>query len=347
MKTIREGSGINRASDWLVALHDAPDDLELQRQFQAWIAADPAHAQDWAEITRTYGALGQIAPVHHQAREEKVVELAATRQQRRRKKDSRASSSPAHAGKRRRPLAALTTAAAAACIAVLAGPALIIKLQADYLTGTAELQTFVLPDGTTVHLGPKSALRIAYGDSQREIDLLQGEAFFEVKHDTRRPFIVTAANLKTTDIGTAFDISLGKDGTHVAVQDGRVQLDTTDRQPPLSAQLGAGDWAQVSATGEIQRGTIQPDDVASWTRGQLIVKDKPAADVIAELRPYYNGIVLLREGTLARQPLTGVYNLSNPIGAFSAIAQAQGAALQQISPWIIIISAPDTSTRAD
>ncbi len=61
------------------------------------------------------------------------------------------------------------------------------------------------------------------------------------------------------------------------------------------------------------------DQVASWMQGQLVVKNRPVGEVVDALRPYFDGLVVLRGTALADQPLTGVYNLSDPVEALRAV----------------------------
>ncbi|MBA3318204.1 MAG: FecR domain-containing protein, partial [Gemmatimonadales bacterium] len=72
-------------------------------------------------------------------------------------------------------------------------------------TPSGQRAGFQLPDGTKVILGVASSLRHppAFDTSVREIEL-EGEAYFEVAPDTRRPFIVRARNLVAEDLGTDF-----------------------------------------------------------------------------------------------------------------------------------------------
>ncbi len=49
-----------KASEWMVALLEAPEDRELRRRFDARLAADPAHALDWSETTTTFAALEDL-----------------------------------------------------------------------------------------------------------------------------------------------------------------------------------------------------------------------------------------------------------------------------------------------
>jgi transmembrane sensor len=123
----------------------------------------------------------------------------------------------------------------------------------------------------------------------------------------------------------------------IAVRNGIVDVGTLQATAPIAERLEAGEWLRLVA-GHVERGRVPVDQVAIWTQGQLVVKNRPVAEVVDALRPYFGGLVILRGATLAAQPLTGVYNLSDPVEALRAVARAQGATLHRISPWVVVIS---------
>jgi transmembrane sensor len=314
------------ASDWLIALGEQPANDELRARFEAWLAASPDHQRDWAEVARTAEVLGHAEPAHRH-------EWGAFVRQR--KADRAAASRAASAGRRRR-VVGLAALAAAACLAFVFGGNLLLRLEADHMTVTAEQRRVQLADGTVVLLAPESAIDVVYGEGTRRVRLLKGRAYFDVAAD-RRPFAVQAGEVEARDIGTAFDVGLDARGVDVAVREGIVDVSVAPNG--TAARLESGDWLRVTAAGRVERGRLPADQVASWMQGQLVVKNRPVGEVVDALRPYFDGLVVLRGAALADQPLTGVYNLADPVEALRAVARAQGASLQRISPWLIVISA--------
>ena len=122
----------------------------------------------------------------------------------------------------------------------------------------------------------------------------------------------------------------GPPAREVAVREGVVDV--------LSKRLTAGDWVSLTAGGRMQQGHGPPEEIASWIQGRLVVKNRPVAEIVEEIRPYFYGVILLRGDTLAQTPLTGVYTLDDPAAALLAVAQSEGAKLYRISPWVIVLS---------
>ncbi|TAJ86440.1 MAG: DUF4880 domain-containing protein [Reyranella sp.] len=313
-----------RASEWLVALAEQPGNPDLRAQFDRWLAASEDRARDWKEIQHASTLLSSAAP--------KKPEWASFLNRRRAMEAARARR------QRRRRLTGLVAVAAAACLLVFfqAGN-LLLRMEADHLTATAEQRRVVLTDGTVALLGAESAIDEAYSRSERRLRLLKGEVFFEVAGNDRRPFSVEARDVVARDIGTAFEIRLGLHATEVAVREGIVDVARVAAAMPPQRLL-AGEWARLAPDGGVERGRVPPDQVASWTQGQLVVNDRPVAEVVEALRPYFDGMIVLRGSRLAAEPLTGVYNLGDSLEALRAVARAQGASLHRISPWLVVIS---------
>lgn len=330
-----------RASEWMVALLERPDDSALNQRFIEWLAADPAHETDWAEMTRTYEVMGRTTPRH----QDQWAAWVAQRGRPRAVPDSNKAVQPVFptqnrhgrpATWRRRVAIGIAAASIAATIVLALFPAMRWKLTADHVTATAEVTTIHLADGSTVRLGPESALDVDFSDRERGVRLLRGAAFFEVAHDQYRPFRVTTDVVEATVLGTAFEVTADDRGAVVAVRQGVVRVDGHAVLQP--EKLKAGQRLQVTQNGEVTHGTQPPAQIAAWLDGRLIVKDRPAGEVINALRPYYRGLVIFDGDSLSRQPLTGVYDLDDPVGAMKAVASALGATAHQLSPWVFVLS---------
>ncbi len=183
-----------------------------------------------------------------------------------------------------------------------------------------------LADGSRVILAPGSKLTVAagFGVESRTITL-EGEAFFDVKHDGAHPFTVLARGAEIRDIGTAFSVRADDGGVSVAVTHGIVALTETKSGKQAPVELRAGDRGVVRGERvEVARGIVTEDDV-SWTHGKLSYRDTPMTEVQADLRRWY-GIELKLEGAeLPQRTLTASLPSDSVTTVINAIALILGA----------------------
>jgi len=165
-------------------------------------------------------------------------------------------------------------------------------------------QEILLPDSTRVYLGPAGTLRYGRNDDQSRLVQLEGEAYFVVRHDQRRPFTVVTGALSTRDLGTEFNIRYypGESSIAIAVASGKVQvLHTPTAVPPNTASPAAASAATplaALAPGQFlqydsltQRSGItdlpNPSAIGAWRKGILTFRRQRLKDVTGELERYY------------------------------------------------------------
>ena len=112
-----------------------------------------------------------------------------------------------------------------------------------YVTDIGERRSITLADGSTVDLNARSKLRIDFSQSERRVELLDGQALFQVAKDKNRPFIVASGAATVRAVGTQFDVYRKDSGITVTVLEGRVAVYST---VPAPAQGGS---PQPSAAG--------------------------------------------------------------------------------------------------
>lgn len=323
------------ALHWLIALQETPNDEGLRSRIDSWRAASTENERAWAEAQRVWNVLGEVPGVR--ASEPSAPARDGRETLRRSSAQRSAGSAVLRVARGWRPRY-FGGAAVAALLLFLFLPALNVWLQADYVTGTAELRQVRLDDGSHVHLGAGSSIDVAYDSSQRRVHLLSGEAYFEVVSDDARPFVVSAGGVDTQVLGTAFEVLLAGDSVQVAVERGRVDVSHADAPADLERPLQAGDWVRVQADGRVERGTQPVELVAAWRDGLLIVDDAPVGQVIEQLRRYHRGAIWVMDAELSERRITGVYRLDDPIAALMAIADTYGSTVRRIGSWVAIVS---------
>lgn len=174
--------------------------------------------------------------------------------------------------------------------------------QAPLVVATAPGETEIvrLDDGSVIRLGPESHLTASAGGAAREATL-QGEAFFAIETDARRPFrIVTAAGTAQV-LGTRFHLAASADELAVTVVEGRVALAGPGQEVQVEAgqatSLVRGRPAPVEAAAPIE-------EVAEWMDGFLIFHDTPLRVAREEIAKQYGIEVAVDDQALLDRTLT-------------------------------------------
>ncbi|MBX6330257.1 MAG: FecR domain-containing protein [Gemmatimonadaceae bacterium] len=181
----------------------------------------------------------------------------------------------------------------------------------EIATTKGQRTRILLRDGTRVELSVDSKLRYAnaFGEKTRDV-YLEGEGYFEVVHDAKHPFIVHANGARAEDIGTEFGVRAypGDTAVQVVVQSGRVSLQPANASGAAPV-LGAGELGRVSAnsaTVTVQR--VDPAAYLAWRTGTLVFDNATLADVVAQLRHWYDVRLELGDPSLAGKRLTASFH---------------------------------------
>lgn len=159
-----------------------------------------------------------------------------------------------------------------------------------------------LEDGSVVHLNSGSRIRYPehFRKSKREVEL-DGEAFFTVKRDTIRPFLVRSGRLVTQVLGTSFNIKYRQntDNTAVSLSSGSVQVrQIGGKGPGRVVQLIPGE--QLIYTRQKEGFEVRPfnrDEVFSWQRGILNFRKSSLPEVVEKLENWY-GVQVVMSGKI-------------------------------------------------
>ncbi|GFE72993.1 FecR family protein [Novosphingobium sp. TCA1] len=318
------------ALDWLVRLDDQPGDEAVHAAFEAWLESSPAHRASWetaldlaSEVETAFPSVmvQDNAPARDGALSNDVIALPL--------REKRARSRGPRWG-------LVGGLGLAACLCLAVAPDVALHLRAQEMTGAGEVRSLVLDDGTQVKLAPDSALSFAIDGKTRSARLLRGRAYFDVAHDTARPFRVMAEDAVVTVLGTAFEVDGLSDNASVAVRRGIVAVDYAGHGP--RTVLHRGETVSLAAGGQPERGMVRAERVAGWVEGRMFVKDRPVGEVLDALRPWYGGCMIVRGPGLATRRVTGIYDLRDPNAALSALGKAHSIRVRAITPWLKIVT---------
>jgi ferric-dicitrate binding protein FerR (iron transport regulator) len=210
-----------------------------------------------------------------------------------------------------------------------------------------------LSDGTRVVLGVESTLRFPMTfHTSRDVEL-DGEAYFEVAHDTSRSFAVHMQYGTARDLGTKFVVRAYRDNAKatVTVTEGAVVVTpavpgqsrgdagrpndrttpgATPAAPADSLVLGPLEAATVTADGDLSlvRGHRTDANVA-WVSGRVVFDRMPVPEAIAQINRWYDADVRLGDPTLGRYTLSASLTTEPFPEAIRIIAAALDARVER------------------
>lgn len=160
--------------------------------------------------------------------------------------------------------------------------------QVDYLTLVVPRGGYIcyaLPDGSKVWLNSQSKLRfpIAFPKGKREVEL-EGEAYFQVSKDERRPFIVHTGDYDVRVTGTEFNVRSydhGETATTLVSGGVQVEMDGT------ASKLAPGCQATI-ADGKITMREVNLERYVAWQQGAFAYAQTPLGEIMDELTRWYD-----------------------------------------------------------
>jgi transmembrane sensor len=167
-------------------------------------------------------------------------------------------------------------------------------------TDRSESKYLLLEDSTKVWLNAASSLEFPdeFDKNKREV-FLSGEAFFDVKHADKIPFVIHTGNVSTTVLGTAFNIKAypGQKNITVSVSRGKVKV---TREDGWETTLVKGQQVRVGENQkELAEKNISVSEVAAWQQGDIVFDDELLADIVADMQRIYNASIRLEDPSLS------------------------------------------------
>jgi len=203
----------------------------------------------------------------------------------------------------------------------------------SYVAEKGDHQTVTLADGSSIELNTESEVRVHFNRWQRNVEMIKGEAFFTVTHDTERPFEVRAGSGSIRDIGTAFEVYIKPEQVIVAVQEGVVEVQGVGKR-----ELTAGQQLAFNDNGEFQ--VLQNQDVAgltAWRQGNLVFRNRRLDDVLAEVGRYHDTRIRLQNESLGKLRVSGTFHTAELGDTLNAIATILPVGIDHVGEHEIVL----------
>lgn len=162
-----------------------------------------------------------------------------------------------------------------------------------------------LSDGTRVWLNSETSIQypVAFGAKERRV-FVQGEAYFEVAKDAKKPFTVQFMSSSVTVLGTSFNIRAYPEEkrSQTTLAEGSVRI----YSPGSSMLLKPGEQAEVSAlSGEMVKQEVEVKNFTSWKDGRFVFEQQPLEDIMRTLERWYDIRVIFKDEGAKRISLSG------------------------------------------
>lgn len=330
MTTVRDIDDVQQraeaAIDWLLRLSENPRDDDLLDAWLDWCGRDPENltefrracdlwnAFDTEEMASLLAAAGAVESkpqtTDHKPRATSHRSLA----------DALPPRPAARTRRRTRLIPGKAGMGAAATLLLGIAAAFFVQQRIDnagreiHATPVAQHGTDLLADGSRLEIGAASRVTSRYDEQRREIEVKEGEAFFDVAPDPERPFVVRAGEVRVRAVGTAFNVRRGATRTVVTVSEGTVEVlfkhwyDLLTPAEERRTLAGAGQQVVYDrTTGRLHTERVNPEAATAWRRDDRSFSflNEPLADVVAYVNRYSERKIVIADESLSRRTFTG------------------------------------------
>lgn len=293
-------------ADWDARLRSPDCSADDRKAFESWYAESAANRKDFDGLT---DLLGTIREIRDEPELRSLQEWAVD---------------PNNvAGSKRRALAVWSAAVAATVAAVAVTLTIFVQSGSEqpigdvaptYTTAVGERSTVHFVDGTVADLNTDTELRLQFTKEHRSIELMKGQALFNVAKDESRPFVVIAGDQRIMAVGTVFDVRVNGSEVAVTLIEGRVDVareaGAGSVEPPTPIRMRVGErLITSSASGSVAPIVEQTDAKRAtiWREGRVFFDKTKLADAIAEMNRYSLVKIELDQESLADIPVSGMF----------------------------------------
>lgn len=323
-----------------------PEESDVLHQ---WAASDLARAHLLASVKRIWDVAGEAPQRFDAERAVRALELVRANEDR---QDGAADAPGRTPRAPQRPMLALLDRPArrwrwmrlaAAAVLIIAAASVVWHWRArgwsteanaltasarKYATAPGQRAVVLLTDGTRVWLNVDSKLRIPadFGAKSRRVEL-EGEAYFEVMHDGRRPFSVRTAHAVVEDVGTEFLVRgyIGDSSISVIVAEGEVALRSSLPRTGRVVPLVPGQRAEIDSVGRVAVSDDPDiDEALSWRDGRLTLHHVPLSYAVRELERWYGVDIALADTSLASVIVTASFGSDSIDDALQNLSRMLG-----------------------
>lgn len=331
-----EDKHLEQAARWLVRSKDKDFSANDRKMLAEWLAQDPANRRAFEEIGGVWAHVGAVE--HLFASENKALHshMPPSDDGFKKNKTREGLFSKIFPGWMK-PAAAGT---AMVILILLCMP--VIKDRffdqpesfLTYATVKGEQKTVALSDGSSLKLNVGTSLSVYMTGERRQVEMGNGEVFFDVTPDPDRPFEVKIPTGQLQVLGTAFNVKSRAGHVAVDVDHGRVRVKGKPASPGEAAigdvVLTAGQGVDILPSGRIKgKRRSKIGQVLAWQRQQVVFRNTPVSRVLDELALYHDVKIRLLAHGLEAKGITGTFDMSTLDQTLGIVAMAASLKIEK------------------
>lgn len=291
------------AAYWFARVHSGNLSVAERGDFKQWRQADLRHEQE-------YRALDEIWQATSMLPEDDLRELL----------EAPESSAELRRQSRRRWLVGTSSV----CTAAIVGGVIFYGAESPthtvrYATAHGEQRQVSLPDGSIIEMNVSTELIVRYYVRRRVVELVNGEATFNVASNQTWPFFVEVGEVGVRVTGTVFNVRREPDFVSVAVQEGSVEVTSGSWWSREKAMLTAGTATQVRPDTPLAIEQTNVTALTAWRQGKIVFRDQPLEDVVREMNRYLSHPIHLTDSRLKHMRMAGVFSIEDAEGFLNAL----------------------------
>lgn len=203
---------------------------------------------------------------------------------------------------------------------------------ADVFTKAGEKKTLHLKDGSTLIINAGSHISFP---QERQVNIIDGEVFFDVKEDPRLPFIVESGPVTTTVLGTSFNVTAYEAMHHlsIGVVSGKVSVQRGDSANVLGKDeaLVYNKTTHTSIISTLDQGTL------GWQEGKLLLNDVSFDEMVIMMQKNFGvNIIASQQSVRTTRYTTELSTVMEPLKATQVLAAIHQLKVKVVNHQILI-----------
>lgn len=165
-----------------------------------------------------------------------------------------------------------------------------------------------LPDGSNIWLNAQTTIQypVSFNSKERQVKL-DGEAYFEVAKDTKRPFIVNTKECNVEVLGTKFNVDAysSRDKFETVLMEGLVKVSLHNN--PLETVLLKPNNKVYRSNGRLLTGKMDNYERYRWKEGLICFQDEPFRGVMEDFEKFYGVKIMVNNQKVTKYLYTGKF----------------------------------------